>query len=149
MGKAKGKTIPVDQLSPYLRALMSDYEKDVYSFTVEATDKVSKDAMRKLRMNSTGAFKNRRGNYRRGWRAQLKKTSAGNVSATVYNKTDYRLTHLLENGHKVKNQFGGTKNSGKKKDTDAFPHIAGVEEWAIEQFELEIAMAIERANSAI
>lgn len=144
MGKAKGKSIGVDQLSPYLRALMDEYDRDVFSFTVEATDKVAKDATRKLRQNSTGTFQNRTGNYRRAWRAELKKTHTS-ILATIYNKTEYRLTHLLEKGHAVKNRKGGPTVGQAK----AYPHIAGVEEWAIEQFEIELAKAIERANSAI
>lgn len=40
------------------------------------------------------AFKNRTGDYKKGWK--LKKIGKGYVA---HNKTDYQLTHLLEKGH--------------------------------------------------
>lgn len=45
------------------------------------------------------------------------------VSITIYNKRHYRLTHLLEKGHVVRNQFGTYGRA------PAHPHIEPAEEW--------------------
>lgn len=56
--------------------------------------------------------KQRTGRYKKGWRSSAE-TSATGVEVTVYNKTDYQLTHLLENPHAISNQthrtFGHTQ----------------------------------------
>jgi hypothetical protein len=48
---------------------------------------------------------------------------------TVYNKTDYQLTHLLEKGHAI---AGGTGR------VPAYPHIGPVERKYIPQYEERI-----------
>lgn len=138
MARARGKVIGVNDFSPYLRALLDEYGKECLSVTISAADDVSREASHKLAINEKGAYTDRRGKYTRSWRAELRKTNTG-VLATVYNKTEYRLTHLLENGHDVKNRKGGPVVGSAK----PHPHIADVEEWAIEQFELEVAARIE------
>lgn len=136
MSRAKGKTIKPQDFSQYMNALLDEYGAEIVSITIEAADTVSKQSKNKLRQKTTGSFKDITGSYRRGWRAQLRKFNTG-VQATVYNATDYRLTHLLEYGHAMR---GG----GRSKE---FPHIADVNAWAIEQFELALARGIEEANS--
>ncbi len=136
MSRTKGKAIQPKDFSSYMNDLLDEYGAEIVSITIEAADNVSKGARTKLRQKSTGSFKDITGSYRRGWRAQLKKSRIG-VFATVYNATDYRLTHLLEYGHAMR---GG----GRSKE---FPHISDVNAWAIEQFELALARGIEEANS--
>lgn len=68
------------------------------------------------------------GSYKKGWR--LKKT--GKNKYTVYNKTDYRLTHLLEHGH-------AKRNGGR---VEAKVHIRPAEERAVNNF-------IDRVEGAI
>lgn len=74
------------------------------------------------------------GAYARSW--TLKKTgrrasghSFGHLNCTVYNKDHYRLTHLLEHGHVVRNQYGTPKKPGKQHRAQAVPHIAKAEEY--------------------
>ena len=88
-----------------------------------------------LRSNNAGAFKNKTGAYRRGWRATLKKNNLG-VVARVYNATDWQLTHLLEYGHNV---VRGGKIIGS---VDPYPHISDVNNWAIKEFEDELTERI-------
>ena len=54
----------------------------------------------------------------------------GKISVVVHNR-EYRLTHLLEHGHKARD---GSR-------AKAIPHIAPVEEWAVS----EAMKAIEKA----
>ena len=58
------------------------------------------------------------GKYAKGW--GYKKINEGRfeVKYKVYNKSRPSLTHLLEKGHAVKNQFGSYN-----KRTRAYPHI--------------------------
>jgi hypothetical protein len=70
----------------------------------------------------------RRPSYKKGWR--IKKMPK---SLIIHNKTDYRLTHLLEYGHQLRN---GDRYEGK-------PHIRPNEEKAIRDFLNKIERAIE------
>lgn len=146
MAKAKGREIEPKDFSQYMNALLEEYGAEVASCTVTAADNVSRSARKKLMQKTTGNFNDLTGDYRKGWRATLRKFAYG-VEARVYNATDYRLTHLLEKGHVIKNQFGFTKKEEKKKEADAHPHIANVNDWAIEQFELQLAEQLEKLNS--
>lgn len=58
--------------------------------------------------------------YNAGWTREKLKIKGEAYSETIYNKTKYRLAHLLENGH-------AKLNGGR---TRAFPHIAPVAEKA-------------------
>lgn len=39
------------------------------------------------------------GSYRKGWRVKRAYESSSDIRLQVHNKTDYQLTHLLEDGH--------------------------------------------------
>lgn len=140
MSKAKGIRIKPEDFSQYMNSLLEEFGAEVASVTETVSYDVAQQAKSKLRQKSAGDFSNITGSYRRGWRAELRKYNYG-VTATVYNKTDYRLTHLLEFGHEVKNKPNQTAPVGKAKP---HPHIADVNDWAIEQFELGLALQLEK-----
>lgn len=108
--------------------LLDDYQSDVQQITIETMDDVSKEAVKTLRDTSPKAS----GSYARGW--TVKKD--GQLSRVVYNKTDYQLTHLLENGHVIKNQFGTYGRA------PAIKHIKPVEEWAQKEFPLRVSRGL-------
>ena len=126
------KHIEPKDFSAWMNTLLDEYGAEVAAVTAEAADKASKEARDKLKSKSTGSFQDITGSYRRGWRVTFKKTNTG-VEARVYNKTDYRLTHLLEFGHQM-------RNGGRAK---AFPHIAAVNDQAIAQFEKNLKKGLE------
>lgn len=140
MARTKGTLIGPNDFTPYLKALLDEYGDEVFHAVVSSAEKTGKESRNKLR--TAGGFKNITGRYRKGWRVELTKTRLS-AYATVYNATDYQLTHLLEKGHDVKNRKTGPVIGS----AGEFPHISTVNDWAIEQFELELAMAIERGNS--
>lgn len=77
------------------------------------------DAVKKLKETSPKDS----GDYAKNWSYKTRKVMYNNVY-TIYNKAPtYRLTHLLENGHRivVNGQYVG--------DADAQPHIGDVEGW--------------------
>jgi hypothetical protein len=113
----------VDDLSKAIQKTLAEYEGVTIDSMKAAVDKASKEAVRDLKSSSP----KRNGAYARSWAA--KKTKQANKWAyekTVYNKDHYRLTHLLEKGHRVV----GAKNG--RTWVDARPHIEKVEKKAIE-----------------
>lgn len=63
-----------------------------------------KEAVKRLKAES----RKRSGKYAKGWTSTVDHASLEQgVEVTVHNK-QYQLTHLLEKGHKVKNQTGKT-----------------------------------------
>lgn len=113
----------VDDLSKAIQKTLAEYEGVTIESMKAAVDKASKEAVRELKSSSP----KRSGAYARGWTS--KKTKLANKYAyekTVYNKDHYRLTHLLEKGHRVV----GAKNG--RTWVDARPHIEKVEQKAVE-----------------
>lgn len=114
----------VDDLSKAIQKTLAEYEGVTIESMKAAVDKASKEAVRELKSSSP----KRNGAYARSWTS--KKTKLANKYAyekTVYNKDHYRLTHLLEKGHRVV----GAKNG--RTWVDARPHIEKVEQKAVEK----------------
>lgn len=95
--------------------VLHDYTDEVIQATNESLEEAGKEAVEELK--SAGDFNDRTGKYRKGWAVKAGKVRLGIQSQVVHNKTRYRLTHLLENGH--------VNRDGSR--TRAFPHIAPVE----------------------
>lgn len=126
MESAMAKT---ESVSLQMDKLLEEYSAEVAEVTEKAIADTAKEAAKKLRETSPTLS----GDYAKGWAVR----DTGNLSKTVYNKTDWRLTHLLENGHVKKNQYGeyGRWTPEKK-------HIAPVEEWAADELPEKIARGL-------
>lgn len=112
-----------DGLAKAIQKTLAEYEGVTVESMKAAVDKASKEAVRELKSSSP----KRSGAYAQGWTS--KKAKLANKYAyekTVYNKDHYRLTHLLEKGHRVV----GAKNG--RTWVDARPHIEKVEKKAVE-----------------
>ena len=118
-------------LSAEILKALQEYSDDVEDELMEAKDDVTKQAV--TRLKTSGSFKQRSGKYKRGWRVK-KNSSHGKY--IIYNATDYQLTHILEHGH-------ATRGGGR---TQAFPHIAPVEEWVVDEFENRVRRSISRGG---
>lgn len=113
--------IKVDQLTKEIEKALTEF----VGVTEEACDKgvreTAKDAVQALR-NAHPSGSGQYGSwdkYNSGWRVMQTKTDKRyHRKATIHNATKYRLTHLLEKGHAL-------KNGGRAR---AFPHIAPVAE---------------------
>jgi len=93
---------------------VSDRVKGVMKTSIK---EVAKETAKKLRSVSP---KGATGSYAKGWKAGARKDG----DYVVHNATDYQLTHLLENGHVVRNKYGTYGRA------PAQVHIKPVEEWA-------------------
>ena len=111
--------------------ILDQYDKDVKRITDESIEKVSKEAVRKLKNTSPKGTPHRR-RYAEGWRKKKVKGRNGIDEVIVHNATNYQLTHLLENGHVIRNAKG---TYGR---TNGIKHIKPVEEWATDALPQEI-----------
>ena len=102
-----------------MKDVLETVNKDVKEATKRNIDAVSKEAVQKLKNTSP----RQTGSYAKGWGAKKQ----GEMDVVVYNRTDAPLTHLLENGHVVRNKKG---TYGR---THGIKHIAPVEEWASDE----------------
>lgn len=110
-----------------MKDILEDYSKEVRRATANSQDKVAKEAVRKLKNTSP----KKSGKYAKGWTLKRERSTTGVPTVTIHNKV-YRLTHLLENGHVVRNAKG---TYGR---TNGIKHIKPVEEWASSELPLEI-----------
>ena len=117
-----------DSVSLQMQELLDDYVEEVQTVTNESIDETAAEACEKLRNTSP---KGATGRYAKGW--AVKKDGDGRV---VYNKTDYQLTHLLENGHAIVNQYGTFGRVAPIK------HIKPVEEWAQTELPIRISRGL-------
>ena len=99
---------------------MSDYSKidDFDSIIVNSLEEVMNEDTHELELSVKAAGqkavrllkqrsrkkKRHGGSYAKGWSADVK-TEATGTTCVVHNR-QYQLTHLLENGHAIKNQCG-------------------------------------------
>lgn len=126
-----------DALSVQIKDLLDEYSKDLARATNNAIDEVAKESLSMVKQNAVSQFGS--GPYSKGWRLKREKTKARINTVILHNKDHYQLTHLLENGHIIRNKYG---IYGR---TQARPHIQPVEEWA----QRELPAQIEREANEI
>jgi pyruvate dehydrogenase complex dehydrogenase (E1) component len=102
-----------------MKELLDEINKDVQESAEKNVNLVARECVQKLK--NTSPVKT--GSYARGWAVKRE----GTLSAIVHNRTDYQLTHLLENGHVIRNKKGTYGRA------PGIKHIAPVEDWAIDE----------------
>lgn len=123
------KYVHVNDFSGEVTKIMKYWSDEINEEVNEVVKDVANTSKDQLKVE--GSFKNRSGDYRKGWRVTFQEQRLG-LQAIIHNKL-YPLTHLLESGH-AKWLWG--KNTGG--EVDAFPHIEKVNEEAQEKLEEEI-----------
>lgn len=120
-----------ESISVQMEKIMDAYGDQVKNVWDVSVSRVSREAVQRLRNTSP----KKTGSYARGWSLKrVKSRGSGVTDIIVHNRTDYQLTHLLENGHVIRNKKG---TYGR---TRPIKHIAPVAEWA----ETELPSEIER-----
>ena len=120
--------ISAADLRSVVNDMLSDYSDEVAEAVDVAVTNTATEAVQKLKSANPG-FKDKK--YSKGWTKNVVRNRLYS-EAVVYNKTQGRLTHLLEFGH-------AKRNGGR---TRAFPHIAPVNDEVPDIFadEFETAM---------
>lgn len=118
-----------NDLGSKVKEIFRSFEGDVLDVTNIAVQATAKKAVKELKVG--GAFKNRTGEYRKGWKVEIEKSRLG-CKATVYNEHPGQ-TSWLEYGH-------AKQNGGR---TQAFPHIESVDQNVEEIFLDELRKGIE------
>lgn len=132
------KISPVD-LSDTITALLSEFGDDVFSVMEESVQEVTEEATKKLKAVNHWANQGT-GAYASGWEnEEVKGDGLLSKHMTVFNGPHYRLTHLLENGHVIRN---GTKRTFGK--TGKYEHIAPVNDWANNELPALVRRKVER-----
>ena len=104
------------------------YSKVTSEEVQKAARDIAKEAVKDVQSKSPMSNTSRRGKYKEGWGAQ--KVEDGYV---VRNKDEYRLTHLLEKCHVIRDGTGRKVGEAKPQ-----VHIKPVEIEAIKNFEKRI-----------
>lgn len=112
--------------------ISDDITRIVEQYGRQAREAVEK-AVRKTGRETAKDLKNtspkRTGAYASSWTTKVTRSSGRLIGVTVYNKEHYQLTHLLENGHVIKNK------KGEYGRTRPIKHIAPAEQKGIADFE--------------
>lgn len=116
-----------ETLTVQIEDILDDYVEEVQDATDKAIKEVARQSVKTLKATSP----TKTGDYAKGW--ATKKVDGGLV---VYNKTDWQLTHLLENGHVVK---PSPKHPNKMSRVAPRKHIKPVEEWASNELPVRIS----------
>ena len=109
----------METLSVQLTQVLEEYNEEFDKAVNFAMFTVANEAAEKLKALSPQGKGRKK--YANGWAVD---SDFDEKTYTVYNKAQPGLTHLLENGHVAKNQFGVYGR------VEGIKHIKPVEEWA-------------------
>lgn len=114
----------IDQLANEVLLRLNAYKDVTTEAMISAVLKTSNEAVKQLQnAHPPGSGKySSWDDYNKGWTASRDQKAKGKYKydMVVHNKSKYRLTHLLENGHAI---VAGGRTKGK---TNKFEHISPV-----------------------
>lgn len=131
---ASRKTIKPFDLESTIKEILNQYGDDVYEVLGKSVDDVSQEAVQKL--HAGGSFGGT-GAYNRDWVADDVPVGRLSKKKIIHNEDHYRLAHLLEKGHVIRNGTGRTFGNAK-----AYPHIKPVEDWVKSELPRKVEEAI-------
>lgn len=111
--------------------ILNEYSQDIQDGITQAAEDIAKRGANELKIKSP----KRTGKYSKGWRVD-KRSGKGFVHTTIYNATNWQLTHLLEKPHLLRN---GKKSMPKV-------HIEPVEQKCINDFKKEVEHIIKNGG---
>ncbi len=121
--------ISADLLAASVQKELENYRDATVESMKKAVDSSAKQAVNELKTTSpkmTGA-------YAKSWTSKKdKQKNKWAYAKVVFNKNHYRLTHLLEKGHRIVNAKNG------RTWVEAIAHISTVEQEAVENLVKEI-----------
>ena len=123
-------SIRVDELADAVAEALGEYRDDVaeeLKASVKDAAKVIVEELKKTSPKDTG-------DYAKGWRSTTAFESDSDIRVQVHNKTDYQLTHLLEDGFA---HVAGGRVQGQ-------PHIGPAADNASERLDKDVKVRIGR-----
>ncbi|WP_026524726.1 HK97 gp10 family phage protein [Butyrivibrio sp. MB2005] len=117
-------TVRIDDLADEVMKGLKDYAQlavDDLKTAIKNAGETVKDEIEKTAPKKTGK-------YRKSWAVKKTNETSDSIKVVVHSKTQYRLTHLLENGHAKR---GGGRVAAR-------PHIAPAEKKGEEQLINEV-----------
>lgn len=120
--------MPNVSVQAQLDRLLSDFVNEEQETIEKCFKKVARDTVKELKQTSPQD----KGDYARSWAVKNVKGAGRSIELVVHNKEHYQLTHLLENGHVIRNQFGSYGRVSAK------PHIKKAEEKANKELVAEL-----------
>ena len=128
--RRKGRIGMGDKWVGELVSVLNDFTDE----EVETIEETFKETAKDTRDMVSASSPSRTGDYASGWEVieEVRGAMGETVSFTVANPKHYQLTHLLEKGHAVKNQFGEPERAGAKRRVSAKRHIKPAEVWGNE-----------------
>lgn len=132
----KTKTVTPNELCDAVQDIVKEYSDELVAKIPDIVKGAAKITVKALKKNAEsiggtkyrGSFKSKKG------RALI----SGETTYVIYS-TQYRLTHLLEHGHVIRNRAGGPVYGM----TRAFPHWKPAEQEGIDEIDEKIREAIE------
>lgn len=122
-----------NKVSSAVDDILNQYTADIHYGIREVTDEKA-EKLKKLIQEGAPVNKRkskRRGTYKRSWKVKVEEDSFSTYEKKICSPREYRLTHLLEKGHKAPR--GG-------KHVEAQPHIKP----AADKIEVEYVKGIEK-----
>jgi hypothetical protein len=126
------ETVSIDGLAEAIMHNLQAYTDDVTKGIKNAEDVTAKECKKSLESDSPDGATHK---YKKGWKVTVTANTTLEKHTVIHNK-EYRLTHLLENGHAIRN--GGR--------TRSFPHIKKNEEAANAAFEKRVREVLENGH---
>lgn len=130
-------------LSDQLKDILEDETLETRQTIEKVSDEASEYGLKLIKKRSPRDA-NRKGSrvgkrrYASGWRDQKEYVGAFITKHTLHNVNEPTLTHLLEDGHLVKNQFG---TYGRAR---AIPHIKVTEDDTVNYFVKNVVRKLEK-----
>jgi len=118
------ETVDIDGLAAAIVRNLEAYSDEVTAGIKKAEDVTAKECKENLEAESPDGATHK---YKNGWKVTVTANTPLEKHTVIHNK-EYRLTHLLEDGH-------ATRSGGR---TRAFPHIKPNEEKANAAFEKRV-----------
>lgn len=120
----------IDDLADAVAKELASYSQERTDDLKKAIKKVAKEAVQELKSTSPKDS----GEYASTWKQKVVYEDRSDIRVRVYNEDNYRLTHLLENGH-------AKVNGGR---VAAQPHIAPAEDNAAKKLDNQVKVVFQR-----
>lgn len=128
-------SVPIEKMEAELMKILRDYQ--------DLTDEEMKQAVTKTANAVKNAIKQEAPRdterYKNSWATKKTASKRHKTAVTVYSKNRYQLTHLLENGHELKDRYGN-----KIGDVKEIPHIAPATENAEKELMYQLRKIYEK-----